>query len=214
MFYLVSLMLSVSWVLTMDSMSLWFVVTVAVSSLVAIMSIYIFAIKHESKRNGKLAAELLNITRNGLMANMPDLPVFYLKRRYFSFGTFSDWYDVHDNLICNTVEQPWNNNEVGASCVKEGVYLISPFESPSHGDVYILSAPQLGVTKTPEEGGERSLCEIHVANTPSELKGCIAPGQSFGVVNNQWAVVSSQKAFDSLMELLDNKPAILVIGKA
>ncbi|WP_244943703.1 DUF5675 family protein [Vibrio algivorus] len=198
----------------MDELKVWLIATVTLGSLSAIVIIYIFAIKRASKSNGKLAAELLNITRNGLMANMPELPVYHLKRRYFGFGTFSDWYDVQGNLICNTVEQPWNNNEVGASCVKEGVYVISPFDSPSHGDVYILSAPQLGVTKTPEEGGTRSLCEIHVANTPSELKGCIAPGESFGVVNNQWAVVSSQKAFDKLKELLDNKPAILVIGKA
>ena len=49
---------------------------------------------------------------------------------------------------------------------------------------------------------DRTYIMIHVANKVSEVQGCIAVGQKFGVVDSRWAVIGSRNAFDLLMEVL------------
>lgn len=47
----------------------------------------------------------------------------------------------------------------------------------------------------------RSDLQIHVANTPSQLLGCIAPGESYGTLDGEPAVLHSGKAFVRFMAL-------------
>ena len=60
---------------------------------------------------------------------------------------------------------------------------------------------------------ERTHILIHKANSPKQLKGCLAPGVDFGYVHGEWAVVNSKAAFNALMKELAGQPAQLTIIK-
>lgn len=132
-------------------------------------------------------------------------------RREFEFGCYSDLY-IDGELFCVTVEKPWRNNEPYISCVPYGSYKLIPHVSLSKGDCFVLNAPSLGVT--PNGPSQRTHCLFHVANKPSQLAGCIAPGRRFGVVDGEWSVVSSESAFCDLIEKLGNETHDLEILKA
>lgn len=76
-----------------------------------------------------------------------------------------------------SMEQPWNGNEAGHSCVPAGEYLLIPYYSPKHGATWCLHAPALNVYGTePVPPGGRSYCELHSATWARQLKGCVALG--------------------------------------
>ncbi len=93
-----------------------------------------------------------------------------------TFGTLA----IDGQFFCATCEQPWNNNAQGSSCIPEGDYEMRPYDSPAHGPTIVFHNPALGIYGTPDlipPGQQgRSLCEIHNANWPFQLKGCIAVG--------------------------------------
>jgi len=80
-----------------------------------------------------------------------------------------------------TVEQPWNGNLPGHSCIPAGDYRLLPYDSAAHGPTVVFHNPALGIFGTPAmiPAGQsgRSLCEIHSANWPFQLKGCVAVGE-------------------------------------
>lgn len=88
-----------------------------------------------------------------------------------------------------TLELAWRANAPDVSCVPAGVYPIVRFHSPHFGyDVFQL-----------EDVPGRSACELHVGNTVADIRGCIALGSNFGVVNGQDGVTGSQAAFARFM---------------
>ena len=94
-----------------------------------------------------------------------------------TFGTLS----IDGQVFCVTCEQPWKNNLPNHSCVPEGDYQLLPYASPAHGPTIVFHNPTLGIYGTPEmiPAGKtgRSLCEIHNANWPHQVQGCIAVGK-------------------------------------
>ena len=120
-------------------------------------------------------------------------------RRYFPHGTFSDVY-INDGFFCVAVERGWENNVPFKSCIPEGLYKLVPHQSPKYGGCYAFEAPSLGVTISGPS--QRTHCLIHPANLPTQLAGCLAVGERFGVVKNEWAVMSSESAFRRLQGLL------------
>nr|WP_086940029.1 DUF5675 family protein [Thaumasiovibrio occultus] len=123
-----------------------------------------------------------------------------LHRRYFKHGTFGTLHSTTGEELCATVERPWLNNKPRESCVPSGTYRLLPHNSPTFGACYALEAEALGVTRWGPS--LRSHILIHVANLPSELAGCIAPGETFGSVNGEWGVIRSRAAFNRLMDFL------------
>ena len=136
---------------------------------------------------------------------------FLMKRRYFEHGTYSTLHRENGDIVCCIVERPMLNNKPSESCIVEGVYNLIPHESPRYGECYALEAATLGVTI--HGPSLRTHILIHKANSPKELKGCLAPGVDFGFVNNEWAVINSSLAYESLMKELDGKRAKLKIIK-
>ncbi|HWD29749.1 MAG TPA: DUF5675 family protein [Rhizomicrobium sp.] len=95
-----------------------------------------------------------------------------------------------------TVEQPWNDNAQGHSCIPAGDYALLPYDSPAHGETVVFHNPALNIYGTPAMipagVAGRSLCEIHSANWPFQLKGCVAPGaQLTSIPPNGMGVTSS-----------------------
>jgi len=72
-----------------------------------------------------------------------------------------------------SIEQPWRDNEKGASCVPEGQYALIPYNSPMHGWTWYLQNHVLDVGGANEP---RGYCELHAGNWARQLQGCIALG--------------------------------------
>jgi hypothetical protein len=118
-------------------------------------------------------------------------------------------------LFCATCEQPWNNNLQGASCIPEGDYRLLHFDSPAHGPTVVFHNPALNIFGTPAmiPAGRsgRSLCEIHNANWPFQLKGCVAVGQQLMEISpHGLGVNSSVPTFQALMQIMASAREITV----
>lgn len=136
----------------------------------------------------------------------------HLRTHSFAHGTFGELTNANTGEhICYTVECPWLNNAPNQSCVPPGQYEVETHVSPRFGPCLIISAPTLGVTKAGPS--LRTHCLFHAANHPSQLQGCIAPGNSFGVVAGNWAVTHSGATLQQLIALVGNNIAQLTIER-
>ena len=107
---------------------------------------------------------------------------------------------MNDTLFY-TVEQDWNNNVPEISCIPNGTYDLEYYKSEKHGDTYSIVNEVLGIGRF--KGTSRRFgCLFHVANLASELKGCIGVGTAQGMVNGYWAVLSSKKAMNAMVNFL------------
>ena len=125
-------------------------------------------------------------------------------------GTFG-MLMVDGGLTLHTLELPWRENLSGKSCVPPGTYVARWLESPKHGMCYhLVDVPG------------RSQVEIHSANWAGDvdkgfkcqLLGCIALGESVGVLEGQQAVLSSKDAVDAFNKEMAGDTFSLVIQGA
>lgn len=89
--------------------------------------------------------------------------------------------------LCVTLERPWLNNQHDISCIPIGIYGFTKYLSPTKGFVWIT-----------QEVPDRQDIEIHAANLPSQLKGCIAVGQYFYNFDGIYGVANSQATLEML----------------
>lgn len=115
-------------------------------------------------------------------------------------GTFGELL-LDNHRIAVTCELPWVDNTPRKSCIPVGIYKIKRFNSPSKGRVFLLS----GVPN-------RSMIEIHIANTPDELLGCIGVGSVFGTINGKKAVLNSRKTMIYLLEVIPDNTSLIITG--
>lgn len=82
-------------------------------------------------------------------------------------GTFGNL--VREEIpLCGTCEDPWAGNQVGMSCIPEGVYPVAKYSSPKFTDVWqVKNVP----------GRDKIL--IHAGNSIADTSGCILVGRSF-----------------------------------
>lgn len=123
-------------------------------------------------------------------------------------GTFG--HLTTDVFTCHTGELPWRDNHSGKSCIPVGAYECRWAYSAHLGhDCY-------HVTNVPHREG----ILIHSANymgdvdkgLRAQVSGCIALGNSIGILNTQRAILGSKKTIAAFEALLDKKPFTLVIG--
>jgi len=128
-------------------------------------------------------------------------------------GEFGHLY-VDGVLQCATCELPWRDNQRDASCIPEGEYQLLPFNSAAHGPTVVFHNPALGVYGTQEMipadvSGARSLCEIHVANWPFQLRGCVGVGHNItDIPPNGRGVSRSADAFSALLAVIGPRPGL------
>ena len=97
-----------------------------------------------------------------------------------------------------TVECPWQSNQRFTSCIPDGQYALSAFDSPRHTDTWQI---------IDVEGRDGIL--IHVGNTVQDVTGCIAPGLTRTGAN----VWNSQDALRLMNDEIDREePHIIRIG--
>jgi len=126
---------------------------------------------------------------------------------YSPYGTFGKLF-LNPKEYWFTVERPWMKNERNISCFPIGEYDLelgtfyrNTKDTSDDYSVYnVLAVPG------------RSLIKIHIANTPSDVKGCVGIGMTLGFIKNQWAVTNSRVAFKKFMERMDGvKKARLIV---
>lgn len=121
-------------------------------------------------------------------------------RGYTDQGTFGKFYASDGEFICYTLERQWQNNEPFRSCIPEGRYLLTDYDSPKYGQRFALAGGSVSIYQGDEN--KRFGILIHAANFPSQLQGCIAPGNTLTTIDGQWAVASSRAALDRLENVI------------
>ena len=108
-----------------------------------------------------------------------------------SFGTFGVLIDG-DIPFCLTVERQWLNNQVGVSCIPDGIYICRRGQFPKHRDTF-------EVTNVP---GRTSIL-FHKGNIDDDSHGCIVLGEQYGYLNRDVAVLASGPAFEEFLKRLE-----------
>ena len=80
---------------------------------------------------------------------------------YATYGVFI----LNSQPLCMALELPWRDNQNDISCIPPGVYPCTLYNSPAHGEVYLL-----------HEVPGRENVEIHPGNLDENTLGCILPG--------------------------------------
>lgn len=91
---------------------------------------------------------------------------------------------------CYGLELPWLENRRGKSCIPLGIY---EARVGTHWTDH-ATAPSVELLAVPG----RTQIEIHAANRPSELLGCLALGMRLGALSRERAVLDSRVAMARL----------------
>jgi hypothetical protein len=120
-----------------------------------------------------------------------------MKLTRFSYGPNGTFGILEvDGKEYYTVEPPWNDNEVGRSCIPEGTYRIRrDFTGKFHG--FRL-----------EDVPGRTAIEMHKGSTMRHTAGCIIPGTGLGFVRGMWAVTNSAAAMRELKQMASGEDEI------
>lgn len=110
------------------------------------------------------------------------------------YGTFGVLLNPLGHPICVTCEDPWNQNQIGISCIPQGTYQCEKYSGTKYKNVWIV-----------KDVPGRTAILIHIGNTHLDTRGCILVGQKFGIVKGLPAVLSSGLAMAFLRKTLPNK---------
>ncbi len=102
-----------------------------------------------------------------------------------------------------TLELPWKNNARNISCIPEGTYVLSKYQSATNGDSFAV-----------QDVPDRSQIRIHKGNFTSQIAGCILPGSSHADINGdgQLDVVLSAVTINKLYSVLPQTTTIKIVS--
>ena len=96
---------------------------------------------------------------------------------------------LNGERICDTLENPWQDNQRNVSCIPEGIYPVRlrlPRESGTRDYIHLLV----------KEVKDRDYILIHIGNTAKDTSGCIL----VGLGSQQDFVSNSTLAMDLLIK--------------
>ena len=116
------------------------------------------------------------------------MDTFFLNRQPSTDqGTFGELTDALGNVLADTVELPWRDNDHDTSCIPDGSYTVIPHNSAAHPNTWeIANVPN------------RTGILIHEGNTMRDVLGCVAVGTGRGTVNGLPAVLASKSTLTKL----------------
>lgn len=122
---------------------------------------------------------------------------------YSTLGEFRFDDGTH---LCYTLEKPWVDvdgdgiGDRGKSCIPAGIFVLRRRWSPKH------NAELFGIEQVPG----RSDIEVHSANLPSQLEGCVAVGDAYGPVapDDLPGILHSRVTLAAFMEALEGQDNI------
>lgn len=109
------------------------------------------------------------------------------------FGTLGFLFD-HNIPLCLTLEDPWNDNKVGVSCIPAGIYQCGEHSGAKYKNTWIV-----------KDVPGRSAIIIHSGNTHADTRGCILIGKTVGHINHIPAILDSAKAMNELRKMLPKR---------
>lgn len=127
---------------------------------------------------------------------MPDITLVLVRGCCTPTATYGMLSVQGAGPICVTVERDRDNNrkstpERGGACIPAGSYALKRVNSPSQGNVFqVMDVP------------DRDHILIHPANWSKQLRGCIAPGDAFEMLDGEDGVAASKRAMAELMKVL------------
>lgn len=107
------------------------------------------------------------------------------------------------DMICQTFELPWWNNQHNISCIPEGTYEVIPHNTEDKPNTFEL-------VDVPNREG----ILIHTGNTVRDTLGCILVGAHEGELNGEPAILDSQSAMKLLRERLNGQSVTIEIKEA
>jgi len=116
-----------------------------------------------------------------------------------SEGTFGVLIDYDRMPVCVTLEDEWLDNAVGISCIPAGNYICTPYSSARFPDVWEV-----------QNVVDRAAILWHAGNTNNDTQGCILPGEKFGVLGGNNAVLNSRVALDALRNYIGTDNAFVL----
>jgi hypothetical protein len=94
---------------------------------------------------------------------------------------------VNGEFLCHTLELPWQNNRSFISSIPSSIYGANiRYDKSDHWRIELKN----------DDTQPRSYVQIHIGNTPKDLKGCISTGME--VINAQSKLVKSAVAYGRL----------------
>ena len=115
-----------------------------------------------------------------------------IRNTFSEVSTIGNLY-LDGEWLCDTLENPWLNNQRNISCIPEGQYKVrlrTARESATKDYLHLL------VQDVPD----RSLVLFHTGNTAKDTRGCIL----VGIGSEQDLVKNSRLAMDLLMKEIVN----------
>jgi hypothetical protein len=121
-----------------------------------------------------------------------------------------DGYEILYRCVC--IELPWKRNKRFESCIPTGEYgLWKLARSPAFSYEHFWVGPP-GDRPVPN----RERIKVHVANFYWQLEGCIAPGVSFKLLDddNRLDVTSSERTLKNLLSYLPERTKLEVTDRS
>lgn len=111
-------------------------------------------------------------------------------------GIFGHLLKDDKSIFCHTIERAYLQAGLYVPKLAAGSYTCERYFSPHFGyEVFrLLNVP-------PFQGAAVTFIEIHIANTESDLIGCIGLGEALGHLKGVDAVLQSRHAFERFMQL-------------
>ena len=107
---------------------------------------------------------------------------FTIKRTHYSDQWTLGTIDYLNRPFAQTCELPWKENQHNISCIPPGKFIFKRGGFGAFANYFqALDVP----------GGRLGIF-IHGGNAPSDSKGCIIIGESFGVLNGAVALLNSR----------------------
>lgn len=133
-----------------------------------------------------------------------------LKRVESNKDYTSGIWEISDDLIVQTLELPWKNNKQSISCIPTGAYKCKILDTPEELRTSRFDYKHISIENVPKRSG----IKIHIANFVSQLKGCIAPGETTVDFNNDGKldVTNSGKTLEKMIKELPQEFSLLIVN--
>ena len=126
------------------------------------------------------------------------MEVVTLERVYLPTETLGSMYNEAGELLCKTMELPWQQNKRSVSCIPEGLYKVVKQQPKPDRNYPYFRLPFVA---------DRSGILIHKITFVKDLKGCIGVGGKFQDLNKDGVpdMVESTKALQHLIDTLPDE---------
>ena len=169
--------------------------------------------KH-NKRNGRITYSQITIGAIQKGQSSKSKPVLFLSRILDTGkATVSTLYlpdGKGKNLVKGiyAIEQEWNDNKLGNSCIPSGIYPLFKRKSGKYFTAYNKRWQHPFVFQVEDEAVKpRSAILIHAVSNSEQLQGCIAPALSFSVKEDGTISTNGtgRTAYTKLFDILKRK---------